>query len=319
MLGSRGLSRREYFAELAPRLRRGIDSDATCWHTLDPHTRLLTSDAPDELVAAGIFTEETVATAGELVVRSEYMVDDVNAFADLARRRTPVGILDHDTGGDPERSARYRDVLAPAGIPHELRAAFVARGRTWGAVHIARRTSSGPFTKQDAAVLARVTRRDRDRHPRVAALRRRAPCRRRRAAGPRRARAGRRGGARHAARARAARRHAGPGRLPRPRAVGDRRPRGVRTAGHAGGQRRHGARGRRLDHAARVAARRTGVGSRGDRHRALREPPVRAPAARGARRERPRARGRHAARTRPGHDGDRGGARRLPAHRRRIT
>src|SRR3954467_4520456 len=156
VLGSRGLSRREYFAELAPRLRRSIDSDATCWHTLDPHTRLLTSDAPEELVAAGIFTEETVAAAGELVVRSEYMVDDVNAFADLARRRTPVGILDHDSGGDPERSARYRDVLAPAGIPHELRAAFVARGRTWGAVHIARRTSSGPSTRHDAAVLARV-------------------------------------------------------------------------------------------------------------------------------------------------------------------
>ena len=156
VLGSRGLSRREYFAELAPRLRRSIDSDATCWHTLDPHTRLLTSDAPDELVAAGIFTEETVATAGELVVRSEYLVDDANGFADLARRRTPVGILDHETGGDPERSARYRDVLEPAGIPHELRGAFVARGRTWGAVHIARRTSSAPFTKDDAAVLARV-------------------------------------------------------------------------------------------------------------------------------------------------------------------
>ncbi|HVW18752.1 MAG TPA: hypothetical protein VHB30_10940, partial [Solirubrobacteraceae bacterium] len=155
-LGGRGLSRREYFAELAPRLRRVVDSDATCWHTLDPHTRLMTSDAPDELVARGIFARDTVAAAGELLVRSEYMVRDVNTFADLAARRTPVGILDHTTRGHPERSPRYRDLLAPAGIPHELRAAFVIRGRAWGAVHLARREGSGPFGERDAAALARL-------------------------------------------------------------------------------------------------------------------------------------------------------------------
>ena len=47
LLGARGLPRKEFFAELAPRLRNVIDNDASCWHTLDPHTRLLTSDAPD--------------------------------------------------------------------------------------------------------------------------------------------------------------------------------------------------------------------------------------------------------------------------------
>ena len=91
------------------------------------------------------------------MVRSEYLVDDVNSFAELARRRTPVGILEQATRGVPDRSTRYRDLLAPAGIPHELRAAFVVRGRAWGAVHIARREASGPFTPRDAAVLARVS------------------------------------------------------------------------------------------------------------------------------------------------------------------
>jgi len=156
-LGSRGLAREEYFAELAPRLRRVIDSDASCWHTLDPHTRLLTSDAPAELIDRGIFTAATAAAAGELIVRSEYLVDDVNTFAALATRRVPVGTLDHATRGRPERSARYRDLLEPSGIPHELRAAFVIRGRVWGAVHIARRAQSGPFTRRDADALARVT------------------------------------------------------------------------------------------------------------------------------------------------------------------
>jgi DNA-binding CsgD family transcriptional regulator len=157
VLGSRGLAREQFFGELAPRLRRVIDNDASCWHTLDPHTRLLTSDAPAELVQRGIFTAETAPVAGELIVRSEYLLDDVNTFAALAARRVPVGILDTATRGRPERSARYRDVLDPSGIPHELRAAFVIRGRVWGAVHIARRAQSGPFTQQDADALARVT------------------------------------------------------------------------------------------------------------------------------------------------------------------
>jgi len=156
LVGTRGLPRDEYFAQLAPRLRRVIDNDASCWHTLDPHTRLLTSDAPAELVERGIYTAETATTAGELLVRSEYLVPDCNTFAELAARRIPVGTLDQATRGHPERSARYRDLLEPSGIPHELRAAFVIRGRVWGAVHIARRAQSGAFTRQDADALARV-------------------------------------------------------------------------------------------------------------------------------------------------------------------
>lgn len=156
LLGSRALPRQEFFAELAPRLRNVIDNDATCWHTLDPHTRLMTSDSPDELIERGLFTPDEAPAAGQLLVRSEYIVEDVNTFAGLAARRVPVGILDHVTRGHPERSTRYRDLLAPYDIPHELRAAFVIRGRVWGAVHIARRAASGPFEQRDADALAGV-------------------------------------------------------------------------------------------------------------------------------------------------------------------
>ena len=154
LLGARGLPRKEFFAELAPRLRKVIDNDASCWHTLDPHTRLMTSDSPDELIERGVFAPDEAQAAGELLVRSEYLVEDVNTFAGLAAQRVPVGILDHVTRGDPQRSARYRDLLLPADIPHELRAAFVIRGRVWGAVHIARRAASGPFEQRDVDALA---------------------------------------------------------------------------------------------------------------------------------------------------------------------
>jgi DNA-binding NarL/FixJ family response regulator len=156
LLGGRGLPREQYYAELAARLRRVVDSDATCWHTLDPQTRVMTSDAPHELIERGIYTSETAGAAGRLLVRSEYFVEDLNTFARLARRRTPVGILGDAARGQPERSARYRDLLAPSGIPFELRAAFVSRGRAWGAVHIARREENGDFSRADADALAHV-------------------------------------------------------------------------------------------------------------------------------------------------------------------
>ena len=157
VLAGRGLPRAEFFREVAGRLRRVLDSDATCWHTLDPETLVMTSDAPEELIEQGVFTPEGAVAAGEGIVASEYLRGDLNTFAALASRRAPVGILTDATRGRPERSARYREVLAPAGIPFELRAAFVTRGRCWGAVHIARRDDKRDFTREDATALVRVS------------------------------------------------------------------------------------------------------------------------------------------------------------------
>src|SRR4051812_2365974 len=91
VLATRGLPREEFFAELSARVRRVVDNDASCWHTMDPTTRLLTSDAPQELIERGVFSADEALAAGELIVRSEYMVEDVNTFAGLAGRRVPVG------------------------------------------------------------------------------------------------------------------------------------------------------------------------------------------------------------------------------------
>lgn len=156
VVGRRGLPRDDYFDEVGARLRRVVDADAMCWHTLDPVTRLMTSDAPQELIRAGVYTAETAAEAGARIVAAEYLAEDVNSFAGLATRRVPVGILSEATRGTPRRSARYRDVLAPSGIPFELRAAFVSRGRSWGAVHVARREAAGDFARADAEALARI-------------------------------------------------------------------------------------------------------------------------------------------------------------------
>src|SRR5258708_33679904 len=87
LLGSRGLPREEFFAELSARLRKAIDNDASCWHTLDPSTRLLPSDPPKYPTERRVFAPDEAPAAGELIVRSEYMGADVNTFAGLAKRR----------------------------------------------------------------------------------------------------------------------------------------------------------------------------------------------------------------------------------------
>ena len=156
VLARRGLAREQFYSEVTARLRRVFDCDAACWHTLDPQTRLITSDTPHELVSSGVYTPETVGDAGAKMIASEYFVPDVNTFAALASRRVPVGILSTATRNRPERSARYRELLAPSGIPFELRGAFVSRGRVWGAVHLARREEAGDFTALDADALARI-------------------------------------------------------------------------------------------------------------------------------------------------------------------
>jgi DNA-binding CsgD family transcriptional regulator len=156
-IGTRGLPREEYYAEVTARLRRVVPSAAACWHTVDPGTRLLTSDSPGELISCGILTEESAIEAGQGIVASEYFVRDVNTFGSLARKRVPVGTLTQATGGKPDRSVRYQQVLKPAGIPYELRAAFVTRGRCWGAVHIARLDGQPDFTAEDVSALASIT------------------------------------------------------------------------------------------------------------------------------------------------------------------
>lgn len=156
-LGARALPPEAYFHEVSARLQRAVPSQANCWHTLDPQTHLLTGDAPAELIERGVFSAAAAPAAGQVIVNSEYLVDDVNTFAALARRRTTVGILSQATRGRPQRSARYRELLAPAGIPYEMRAAFVVRGRAWGAVHMARSADGPDFGAGDARVLARVT------------------------------------------------------------------------------------------------------------------------------------------------------------------
>jgi len=133
-LALRAPSRVEFFDEAAERLKRTIPFDGACWHTLDPGSDLITQHRlqglPDRF---------------PVLANNEYGVEDVNKFADLARAERKASTMYEATGGNPERSPRFRDLLTPAGLGPELRSAFVADGATWGALILVRRAGQPEF------------------------------------------------------------------------------------------------------------------------------------------------------------------------------
>jgi DNA-binding CsgD family transcriptional regulator len=139
----RAPTRVQFFDEAAARLKRTIAFDGACWHTLDPGSSLITQhrlqDLPDRF---------------PVLANNEYAVDDVNKFDQLARAKRKAATLQTATGGRPELSRRFRDLLTPAGLGPELRAAFVADEVTWGALILVRRAGRPEFADDDVELIA---------------------------------------------------------------------------------------------------------------------------------------------------------------------
>ncbi len=134
------------FDEAAARLKRTVPFDGACWHTLDPGSDLITQhrlqDLPDRF---------------PVLANNEYAAEDVNKFDQLARAERKAATMNEATGGHPERSQRFRDLLTPAGLGPELRCAFVADGATWGALILVRRAGQPEFAACHVELLANAS------------------------------------------------------------------------------------------------------------------------------------------------------------------
>ena len=138
----------EAFFEASDRtLARLIDFDSSCWLSLDPST----------LLPTGHFTREVASDHLMELAANEFLEDDVNKFADLARAGRPVGILSQATDGHPLMSPRFANILAPHGYGDgdELRATFRDGDGVWGCVAVHRRV--GTFRERDADVVAEMS------------------------------------------------------------------------------------------------------------------------------------------------------------------
>jgi DNA-binding CsgD family transcriptional regulator len=128
-------------------LGSALHVDAWCGMTLDPVTLLPTGgDHRDGLPLPRM----------PRLLEIEYAGEDPALLADLSRRPGGAVTLHEATDGRPEASARYRDVLAPSGLPHELRVVLRSAGRVWGALVLLRAGDARPFAPADVAFATRV-------------------------------------------------------------------------------------------------------------------------------------------------------------------
>ena len=144
----RNLDLGAFFEAADQTLAQLIEFDSSCWLSLDPSTLLPTSH----------FTRQIDTGHLMELAANEFLEDDVNKFADLARAVPPVGILSQATGGDPRQSPRFLKVLKPLGYGDgdELRAAFLDGEAVWGCVALHRR--QGSFDARELNLVADVSR-----------------------------------------------------------------------------------------------------------------------------------------------------------------
>lgn len=137
------------FAEAAcAALGRAVPFEFACFATTDPATGLIT----------GAYKTDPSDSRDAEFAQLEYGTEDVNQFQDVCGRRAPVGLLERDTAGHPERCVRYRDFLVPHfDHGHELRAGFRSRHGVWGVVAMYRPVGHSGFTEDEATFLASVS------------------------------------------------------------------------------------------------------------------------------------------------------------------
>ena len=96
------------------------------------------------------------AKASPRFVENEFLEDDVDKFALLARAALPVATLSESTGGNLASSPRYDEILASLGLGDELRAALRIGTTCWGYLCLRRERTSPLFTATDVAYINRL-------------------------------------------------------------------------------------------------------------------------------------------------------------------
>jgi DNA-binding CsgD family transcriptional regulator len=145
-LAARELPDRDFFEQLATVIARAVPFDAGGWCSVDPATLLFTSAV----------TQNFPAEATQAFFENELLEPDVAKFADIARRPVPVAVLSHETGSRLRTSRRLRHIYAPAGLRHELRAAFRLGGSCWGIACLSRTPDRPDFSIQEMHAIAEL-------------------------------------------------------------------------------------------------------------------------------------------------------------------
>ena len=135
------------YRDVVPVLAGAVPADLWCGLLLDPATVMNTGGYHDEGLPFELIPR---------LLALEVAGDDVNHLPELARDRTGVATVHGVTRGRPEISARYREVMVPAGMGRELRAVLRDRGRPWGALVLFREAGAPDFSPAETDLVATV-------------------------------------------------------------------------------------------------------------------------------------------------------------------
>nr|WP_311279577.1 helix-turn-helix transcriptional regulator [Paenibacillus sp. MER 180] len=135
---------RTYRKKLLKLLQKVVPFDAACCTTVDP----------DTLLCTGSVTDEAVELIHNSLFEYDYVRSDYIPYHQLVKADVPVAALSHATEGILTRSARYSNVLSPAGFSDELRAALMYKGTCSGYLTLFRRFEHPLFTENERAFLA---------------------------------------------------------------------------------------------------------------------------------------------------------------------
>ncbi|WP_158513871.1 helix-turn-helix transcriptional regulator [Ramlibacter tataouinensis] len=136
------------FTAVQQALQPQLPVDRWCAMTLDPATSLPTG---------GVHERGFSPAGGQRLLHLEFGgPDDAIKLAALARGKTAVNTLSAATQGRVETSARFREVLAPEGIRHELRAVFRDAHGPWAAMVLLRAGDRPDFDAGEVELLAAV-------------------------------------------------------------------------------------------------------------------------------------------------------------------
>ncbi|NEW08646.1 helix-turn-helix transcriptional regulator [Paenibacillus sp. SYP-B3998] len=133
-----------YRRALVKLLRQVVPFDAACCTTVDPET----------LLSTGSVTDEDVEIIHDRLFEYDYLRTDYIPYRELVQAVDSTATLSGATEGELTRSARYRNVLSPAGFSDELRAALNYKGVCWGYLTLFRRVGHPSFSEEERVFIS---------------------------------------------------------------------------------------------------------------------------------------------------------------------
>jgi DNA-binding CsgD family transcriptional regulator len=146
---SAGLEGPELLSRVARSLGSAVPFEAYCASTVDPATNLMTYGVTEGIGEGG-------AEGGDVFFDRIYFEESLGRISSMLRERRLAESLSEATGGRPERSLRYSELLEPLGFAHEVSSVFAEGGGLWGAMDLIRRAGAPDFAPREVRLLNRV-------------------------------------------------------------------------------------------------------------------------------------------------------------------